>query len=179
MNRVVSFLSLGLLVFLIENCTALRSHNLVMVNGNELIPVNLENEVKRSEYSLLYGWTTWCKPCVNTIKNKLPGLQAAADSAGVNLTLTAICSSESVSDKFRELDNSMKKNNLRSLFCLTEGWSLSDKGSLNQFFSESFSSDYTETNAVPIALLINSKGEIISQDLRLVYSKKFLLASIP
>ncbi|AEV33604.1 TlpA family protein disulfide reductase [Owenweeksia hongkongensis] len=125
--------------------------------------IYLSENITEKDYIIIYGWTIWCGPCRNTIKEKLPILQSYLDSTGVSVGLMAICADDRTSKSFFELNDFMKESNIKSYFLETGTFSLHDRWALNSYFGNVLNS-YEDNEGVPIVLVVDKKGDVIMQD---------------
>lgn len=133
----------------------------------------LSQKIPQKDFYLIYGWTIWCGPCRNTIKEKLPKLQRYLDSTGFSVGVMAICADDRTSKAFFELHEFMDSASIESYFLETGRLSLHDRWAMNSYFAELLS-EYQNSEAVPIVILVDQDGKVISPDPWLIASPKQL-----
>lgn len=133
----------------------------------------LSEKIHQKDFYILYAWTTWCGPCINTIKEKLPTVQTYLDSVGVSVGLMTICADDRTSKSFFEYHDFMRESKIESYFLETGNFSLHDRWALNSYFSD-FLDNYEDSDGVPIVLVVDKYGKVVMQDRWIIASKKKL-----
>lgn len=131
--------------------------------------VRLARVLGTSDYTIVYGWATWCVPCLKSIQNKLPRLQQKIDSLDLPVKIVAICSDKKKSSKFLEYHQQLKDAGIDSYFIENTNTFKGDKYVLNELFENNLL-HYQKSDGVPIVLLIDPEKNIITQDNWLVDS---------
>lgn len=125
--------------------------------------VAFDSIYKKNKFTYIYAWTTWCPPCVQGMKSKLPKYKELADSLGVPLEISTILfTNEEISDKVEGMMVHARENGVATYLYKTVYPSGFQKLSVNKVLGSIIG--YESRNHVPVRLLVNENGEIILDD---------------